>query len=777
MSDDSTMSDERPAGSDPTESSGDGVPPRGSTRPIPSFLRRPSDPERALDLRTTDRPDPEAPPPPARPLVAPPRAARRDLTAPESGHGGASARPWRRPSVAELIESLELRDPPAATTEVPPEPFAPPPPPLPETPPAVMSAAETTSLPVEPIRWASPEPPVSPAVPLPAEEALSAVDTSDLSAEDGARTPSIDPSPTGRTRLPWRARFGRSGPPGAGASEPDEPPETALGADAALLIEPGPPSEPPLAHAAPPGAASFWSDDEEPGTPIEAARDASTLAAEPPAWLPDSSSAADGSATTGVPRFSTDAAEATSPRRSRFARVPGLGGLVRSPKEPAPEQPAEGPAAVPPAAPPEPPESRSPRTRPGRPGRLAVDGRVDQGAPPPYAPSPVGPLWGAPGSATPPARRSPTRREHTGPVTPPGPAAPPALGPGGAATPPFEAVPSAAAPAPTATGPNPVVTGSVSTASGPLASLTGPVPAMTGPVPTTTGAFRISTLTSAFTISSTPASRLAERELVIMVSALVVATRLAAGGFLWLAALAALACATLGALEVFGAEEPEASPGIPIEALILPGAATLAAIGALQLVPIGVPLLPAGIAAALIIWATIEIERRVLERPGGPSAEDRTVLLSILLFVAFLGFTGVAVAIPGAYLDPAAAVPVTTEELQFGSLFLLAAGNALVAGLLGYRLQALQSARLRGAIEAGVILAAIIAIATVFFRLVGLQRLLGPALLVLILYLWTALRARDREGRGRLVEVAVVAVVGIFVAIWAIAAAIVVAPV
>ena len=81
----------------------------------------------------------------------------------------------------------------------------------------------------------------------------------------------------------------------------------------------------------------------------------------------------------------------------------------------------------------------------------------------------------------------------------------------------------------------------------------------------------------------------------------------------------------------------------------------------------------------------------------------------------------------------------------------LAAGDALVAGLLGYRAVALRVTSVREALGPALTYAAAIAIGAAAIRAMEIPRLVGPALLTLAFYLWDAfvgsvpMRRRDRR--------------------------------
>ena len=111
----------------------------------------------------------------------------------------------------------------------------------------------------------------------------------------------------------------------------------------------------------------------------------------------------------------------------------------------------------------------------------------------------------------------------------------------------------------------------------------------------------------------------------------------------------------------------------------------------------------------------------------------------------------------------------TGGALDESNLLVLAAGDALVAGLLGYRSAALRVTSVREALWPALTYAAAIAIGAAAIRAMEIPRLVGPALLTLAFYLWDAFvgsvptRRRDRRWIG---QIAVLAGLGIVVALW-----------
>jgi hypothetical protein len=243
------------------------------------------------------------------------------------------------------------------------------------------------------------------------------------------------------------------------------------------------------------------------------------------------------------------------------------------------------------------------------------------------------------------------------------------------------------------------------------------------------------------------AAALAWKELVTLTVVLVGLSRLADGPALWATALLALAAHVLATLEVLGADASAADDGVPVEALLVPGVAAVAAIGAVRLIPVGLLLVPGLLVAGCLVLAAVTLERRILGRPTGPTANDRAALLSLALLVAFVAFSGIAAAIPGALVEPAGGAGAARPGMPLAGMTMLALADGLLAGLVGYRLAALRAPDLRGAALAALSYAIVVAIAAAGLRAMAIPRLLGPALLTLVLYLWSAYRGGPRTGR------------------------------
>lgn len=262
--------------------------------------------------------------------------------------------------------------------------------------------------------------------------------------------------------------------------------------------------------------------------------------------------------------------------------------------------------------------------------------------------------------------------------------------------------------------------------------------------------------------------RLARRDLVLAAVTAVGLSRLVEPPAVWLVAALLLGAIVFGTLQVLGDESAPIegrSVGIPVESLILPAVAAVACLGAIRLVPFGLGLAPALLVAGWLVDRCLALEARILAAPGGLGADDRTAVLVTTLVVSFLGFIGVAALVPGGLTQPDPG-GVAGGPLPRGDLLVLAAGDAVLAILLGYRAAALRVTSLGDALWSAATYGAAIAIGAAVLRFVELPRLVGPALLTLTFYLWDAFHAaapsRRRGGRW-LWQTALLVVLGIAV--------------
>jgi hypothetical protein len=261
--------------------------------------------------------------------------------------------------------------------------------------------------------------------------------------------------------------------------------------------------------------------------------------------------------------------------------------------------------------------------------------------------------------------------------------------------------------------------------------------------------------------------RWAHRDLAIVAVTLVGLSRLVEPPLVWLVAVLLLGAMLLGALQVLADEgsAAEAATGIAIEALIVPAVAAVACLGAIRLVPFGLWLAPALAVTWLLVRRTLALEARIHHAPTGLSADDRTAVLVTILLVAFLAFTGVAALVPGGLVQPIGGAGPLPET----NLLVLAAGDGIVAGLLGYRAVALRLGNLVDVLWSAATYLAAIAIGAAALRAMEIPRLMGPALLTLAFYLWDALTgtrpARRRELRW-IWQTGLLAVLGVLVTAW-----------
>lgn len=268
-------------------------------------------------------------------------------------------------------------------------------------------------------------------------------------------------------------------------------------------------------------------------------------------------------------------------------------------------------------------------------------------------------------------------------------------------------------------------------------------------------------------------TRSARRDLVLLGTALVAMSRMADGPLLWPVAILTLLAVAVGALSVLvDADRAVEAIGVPIESVLMPAVTVAGAIGAIRLVPLGLGLVPAVALVAVMLDRSLRIEARVLGQPHGPTADDRTAILVQAVIVAFVAFVGVAALVPGGLPEPGGGEAVPTapgDGLSEAALLLLAAADALVAGLLGYRASALRVATLRAALWSAATYAGAVAIGAAALRAMTIPRLIGPALLTLVFFLWDAFHgappSRRRDPRW-IWQTALLVVLGGIVVAW-----------
>jgi hypothetical protein len=253
------------------------------------------------------------------------------------------------------------------------------------------------------------------------------------------------------------------------------------------------------------------------------------------------------------------------------------------------------------------------------------------------------------------------------------------------------------------------------------------------------------------------------RDLVIAAVVVVGLARFADGDVVWLIGALLFAAVGVGTWQVLG---DEAAARVPVESGINPAVATAVAVWALRLVPIGLGLAPALLVVGVLVDRCLRIEERIAVGSHALTSSDRTALLVVAVVIAFIGFTGAAVMVPGGLADPGA--PGATSLTDQG-LLVLAIADGLIAAVLGFRLSVIRQANLRAAVWSAATYGGAIAIGAAALRAIGIPRLVGPAVLTLVFFLWDAFHgaspARRRDPRW-IWQTALLVVLGVAVVAW-----------
>jgi hypothetical protein len=190
----------------------------------------------------------------------------------------------------------------------------------------------------------------------------------------------------------------------------------------------------------------------------------------------------------------------------------------------------------------------------------------------------------------------------------------------------------------------------------------------------------------------------------------------------------------------------------PFEHLLVPAVLTGGAGAAIHLVSAGLLMVPFLGAFALLLDRVLALEIRLLGQQSAVSDADRARVLMTAVVAAFVAFTGVATLVPSGLAEPGAAA-AGGGTLSQGWLVVLAIDDALIALLLGYRVAVFRYGTAADAARSALTYAIVVAVAAGATRAIDIPRLLGPAFLTLVFYLWDALHgtapARRREPRFR----------------------------
>jgi len=258
-------------------------------------------------------------------------------------------------------------------------------------------------------------------------------------------------------------------------------------------------------------------------------------------------------------------------------------------------------------------------------------------------------------------------------------------------------------------------------------------------------------------------------ELVLLAATVIGLSRLLEGSLGWAVAALLAGSVVAGTLWFLGAGQPR---GIPVETTIVPALAAVACVGVIRIVPDGLPVLVGVGLAALLLDRALALELHLHRRVSPPSVNDRTELLALSVLVSFLAFIGAAALVQGGLVEPATAAGSPATPLSESTLVVLAVTDALVGGLLGFRLSVLRERSRRAAAWSAGTFAAVVAIAAGAIRAVSLPRLLGPAIVTLVFFLWDAIHgsppAQRRDPRW-IWQTALLGVLGLAVVAWNVA--------
>ena len=208
----------------------------------------------------------------------------------------------------------------------------------------------------------------------------------------------------------------------------------------------------------------------------------------------------------------------------------------------------------------------------------------------------------------------------------------------------------------------------------------------------------------------------------------------------------------------------------PVGALLIPAVLTGGAGAAIGLIEPGLALVPYLAVFAFLLDRTLALEMRLLAQPGVATDSDRARVLLAAVAAAFAAFTGVAALVPGGMAQPggAAGVAGAGAQLAEGGIVVLAAADALVAAVLGFRVATVRYGTARDAARSALTYAIVVAVAAGAIRAIGLPLLVGPAVLTLVFYLWDALHgtapARRREPRFLWETILLIVLAGVVVA-------------
>lgn len=263
----------------------------------------------------------------------------------------------------------------------------------------------------------------------------------------------------------------------------------------------------------------------------------------------------------------------------------------------------------------------------------------------------------------------------------------------------------------------------------------------------------------------------AQRELLVAAVLLLALGRLVDPSVSWVVALLLGGVVILGTRAGFQSDDPEARATVPPEAGLVAGVLASALLLAGRFVPLDWSIVPAlAVAAGLLLFAVLAEGRAIAH--GSDSAARLPILVTAVV-TAFLAFTAVAGLVAGGLViesrGPQGELTNGPGGLSEAGLLVLAAADALIAGVLGYRLARLLPAPPRAALAGAASSAAVVALAVGLLRAVAIPVMAGPVILTLVFYLWDAVRSSSvalRRDPRWLLQLGLLGVLGLVVVGW-----------
>ena len=252
----------------------------------------------------------------------------------------------------------------------------------------------------------------------------------------------------------------------------------------------------------------------------------------------------------------------------------------------------------------------------------------------------------------------------------------------------------------------------------------------------------------------------AARDLLVVAVALLGLGRLVDASVAPVVALLLGIAVMLGTRATLRADDPDAQATVPPEAGLVAGVLAATLLLAARFVPLSWGFGAALVASAVVLFVAVLAERRAVVHAA--DASPRLPLLTVSVIAAFIGFTSVAGMVDGALVTGSAA-------LSESGLLALAAADALIAGLLTYRLGRLEPAPPRVAVIGVVTSGLVIALAAGLLRAVAVPTALWPAILTVVFFLWDAVRSSSvaiRRDPRWIWQFGLLAVLSAVVVVW-----------